>query len=64
MHIHKANYTYIESRYLKTRKQLHYTELLSITILAKFTSKARKMKHYFSKQYKTTYIYNQHVYTR
>ena len=54
MHIHKANYTYIESRYLKTRKQT--TELLSITILAKFTSKARKMKHYFSKQYKTTYV--------
>ena len=27
MHIHKANYTYIESRYLKTRKQttLHRT---------------------------------------
>ena len=61
MHIHKANYTYIESRYLKTRKQ---TTLHRTTFLAKFTSKARKMKHYFSKQYKTTYIYNQHVYTR
>ena len=54
MHIHKANYTYIESRYLKTRKQttLHRTTakslFLAIVQRSLFLSMQRSLAYLFS----------------